>query len=84
MLLRGMNPQIVAMDEITKAEDIDTIRDFHGCGVKILATAHASDINDMKGRRLYQELLQADIFKNILKIKSNYGTRTYEVKKLCT
>jgi len=84
MLLRGMNPQIVAMDEITKAEDIDTIRDFHGCGVKILATAHASDINDMNGRRLYRELLQAEIFKNILKIKSNYGTRTYEVKKLCT
>ncbi len=84
MLLRGMNPQVVAMDEITKAEDLEAISEFHGCGVKILATAHATDREDMCSRKLYRELIAAGIFKHLLIISSNNGTRTYEVKKLCT
>ena len=50
------------------------------CGVKLLATAHADDIDDLMKRALYQGLLEKKIFKRIVLIHKLEGRRTYEVK----
>ncbi|MBR3641723.1 MAG: stage III sporulation protein AA, partial [Oscillibacter sp.] len=44
MLLRAMNPQIIAVDEITLRRDIEAVLLASGCGVRILATIHAADV----------------------------------------
>ena len=84
MLLRGMNPQIVAMDEITRREDAEAIRELYGCGVGLLASAHAVSPEDMRCRSLYRELLDGEIFARLLIISSRDGRRSYEVRCLCT
>lgn len=82
MLLRAMNPQIIAMDEITAAEDTLALMSAEGCGVKLLATAHANDINDLMSKELYRNIIQKGIFKKLVTIESAAGKRTYSVTEL--
>lgn len=81
-LLRCMSPAIVALDEITEQADLQALSSCHGCGVKLLATAHGADANDLHERALYKELLSGGIFKKCVLIKNINGKRGYEVASL--
>lgn len=81
-LLRAMNPQILAFDEITAPEDLDMIRQAAGCGVTLLATAHADCLDFMRRRPLYGELLESRIFSRAVWIRVEDGKRTYETDAL--
>lgn len=83
MLLRAMNPQVIALDEITHPSDLIAIREAANCGVELLATAHAWDEEDLMKKPMYSELLAQKIFKNVIIISRKDGIRRYEVKKLC-
>lgn len=82
MLLRGMSPQIIAMDEITKPEDSEAVLDIVGCGVGILATAHAASANDLKKRAIYKRLFDEGVFAYALIIRGTGKNRRYETVKL--
>lgn len=82
MMLRSMNPQLVAMDEISSAEDIKAVEEISGCGVKILATAHAAGISDLRVRPIYKRLFDMDIFKYAIVIESKNGIRSYKLEVL--
>lgn len=62
MLLRTMGPSCIAMDEITDPEDTFALLDAANCGVQLLATAHAASLLDFRQRRIYQPLLENQIF----------------------
>ncbi len=78
MLLRGMNPQIIAMDEISQKEDLRVIEQVAGCGVILFATAHGEGRDEMIKRPLYRRLLQAGYFHQMLTIRCLDGKRVYE------
>lgn len=80
MLLRSMNPQIIALDEITSAEDIDAIEMASYCGVSFLATAHAFSEEDLFSRPLYRKLLSLGVFKNFVFINRAGTEREYVLK----
>lgn len=82
MLLRGMGPQIIAMDEITQDRDIEAVTQIFGCGVGILATAHGEGAESLNRRTLYRELLDRQIFKNIVTIRKKGGARLYEAQRI--
>lgn len=63
MLLRSMNPQVIAMDEISSPEDCLAAASAVGCGVRVIATAHAASVSDLKRRNVYRLLLAQDVFK---------------------
>lgn len=73
MLLRSMSPQMIAMDEITAPQDIEAICQAANCGVRILATAHANDICELRKRKLYAALLENQLFSRVLHLE-RHGT----------
>lgn len=71
MLLRSMNPQWLAVDEITQPEDLAAIRQAGGCGVKLLATIHAGSAEELKNKPLCRELFSLGIFRQVLYLDKN-------------
>lgn len=82
MLLRGMNPQVLAADEITAPEDCAALETAANCGVRLLATAHGERLEDLRARRLYRELLEKHIFRRLVTVSVKDGRRSYEVSSL--
>jgi stage III sporulation protein AA len=46
------------VDEITQYQDIRAMTMAAGCGVGLLATIHASDVEELLQKPLYRELLE--------------------------
>ncbi len=82
LLLRAMNPQVLAADEITAPEDVQALMTAAGCGVTLLATAHGEDESDLERRPLYRVLLAEGLFQYLVQIRRTEGTRIYTVKEL--
>ena len=66
MGIRTMGPQILAVDEITAEEDCNLLLYAANCGVRLLATAHASSLEDLQKRPAYHRLLEKEVFTHIL------------------
>ena len=82
MLLKTMSPQILAFDEITSKKDIDASIYAANCGVKLLSTAHASNLEELESRDIYKELLDKQIFKRAVIIENHQGERDYICKDI--
>lgn len=82
MVLRAMNPQIIALDEITRQEDIETVIMAAGCGVSLLATIHAADVEELLQKPRYRRLLEEKIFRQAVRIEQKDGNRVYTVEDL--
>ena len=82
MLLRAMNPQIIAMDEISSPEDVEAAETASGCGVRLIATAHAADKSELYRRPVYKRLLELGVLKNTGVIENRCGRRSYSYEEL--
>lgn len=66
MVLRSMGPKWIAVDEITAESDCAALLRAGWCGVKLLATAHASGLSDLRIREIYRPLIQTGLFSNVI------------------
>ena len=82
MLLRGMNPQIIALDEISSPGDAVALEQICGCGVGLLASAHAAGREELERRPVYRRMLELGIFSRTLTIHSEGGRRSYRTEVL--
>jgi stage III sporulation protein AA len=82
MLLRGMNPQILAMDEITHGRDLEAVEQLFGCGIGILASVHGESLAELRLRERFRELLLRGVFQYALLVQSNGGKRSYCLERI--
>ena len=82
MALRAMNPQVIAVDEITAEADLWAAVQAAGCGAGLLATIHASGVEELDQRPLYRQLLSEGVFRLAVCIRRGGTGRTYEVEAL--
>ena len=80
MVLRAMNPQVIALDEITLSKDVETMAQAANCGVALLATMHAKNKEELRRKPLYPLLRDANVFQKIVTVCICGGQRKYEVE----
>ena len=81
MLLRAMNPQLIAVDEITDPEDIRSMGLAANCGVSFLATVHGQNLQEIRRRRICRELLDTELFHQFVILKRSGGKHIWQVER---
>ena len=66
MSLRTLGPTVIAVDEITGEEDAQSLLRAGWCGVRLVATAHASSLEDLKKRPIYRSIWDNHLFEHLL------------------
>jgi stage III sporulation protein AA len=82
MLLRAMNPQVIAMDEVTAPADAQALLTAVGCGVKLLATVHGESLSGLWENRACRPLLEAGVFARCVTVTAAGGVRRYGVEAI--
>lgn len=80
-LLRTMNPQWIAADELTSAGDAFAVTEAAACGVKLLATAHAESADDLRRRPVYRALARCGVFEEVFVMRPDHS---WKAEKLCS
>ena len=62
LLLRAMNPQVLAVDEAGGEGEILAMKYGMNCGCRILATVHGADVGDIMKLSAWRELAEAKVF----------------------
>ena len=65
MALRTMGPATIAVDEITAEDDCESLIRAGWCGVRLLATAHAASVEDLRSRPVYRLLCESSLFSTV-------------------
>ena len=79
MALRTMGPSWIAVDEITAQEDCHALARAQGCGVRLLATAHAGSIEEFRIRPVYKYLLDNRVFSYLLILRQDKSYKTERI-----
>lgn len=80
MVLRSMGPKIIAVDEITAEEDCKALIRAGWCGVKLIATAHASNRDDLMNRPVYKPILDTGLFDRLIILQNDKSWREESLK----
>lgn len=78
-LLRCMGPGIIAVDEVTAHEDCRALIHAGWCGVRLLATAHASCKEDLLSRPVYRPFLEMRLFDTLIIL---HGDKSWKCERM--
>lgn len=76
LMVRSMNPQVIAVDEIGMKDDIEAIEYIINCGCRVIATMHAQSLDEAIKKPYMKELINKDFFSNIIVLSSENGVGT--------
>lgn len=66
LLIRSMNPKVIAVDEIGSKEDILALEEALNAGIKVVATVHGASIEEIIRRPNFKYIIQNKIFERIV------------------
>lgn len=82
LLLRAMDPQIIAVDEVATREDTDALIRAANCGARILATMHAADTDELRRKPLWKALRAAAVFRFAVVLTGTGSDRRVRVEEI--
>lgn len=71
MLVRSMNPKLIAADEIGTKGDVEAINYAVCSGVKGIFTAHGNSLNDIEKNPELKNLYKLNVIEKIILIEEN-------------
>jgi len=78
MAIRALAPQVLITDEIGRHEDAEAIEECLNAGVRIISTAHALGMEDLKRRPVLKEVFQRQSFRVAVILSRRQGPGTVE------
>lgn len=76
MGLRSLAPEVIATDEIGRAEDLEAVYECLNCGVKMLLTAHGGDEKQIMSRLFFQEIAKNRAIERYVFLSADLGKGT--------
>lgn len=76
--IRSMAPDLIATDELNLFSDLGVIENALSSGVKVVATIHASGLEDLKNKREFYEVLKKKMFDRFVVLGFSNGVGTIE------
>ena len=75
LMIRAMSPQVLITDEIATREDAAAVMDASGCGIRVIASAHAGSAAEIARRRDISAIIAAGAFDKVLLLKRRGAER---------
>jgi stage III sporulation protein AA len=66
MMIRSLSPEVLVVDEIGRPEDAAAIHEALHAGIKVLATAHGAQPEDIRQRPVLKTLMAEGVFTRIV------------------
>ena len=70
MMIRSMRPEVLAVDEIGEAEDVQAISYAMHCGCRMLATAHAQSMEELWKKPVFSRMIEEKRFERYVILKN--------------
>lgn len=78
LLLRSMSPQVIAVDELGREEDVNSVLEMLNAGVTVIATVHGHSIEEIQKRPNMGNLIKNKVFERIIVLSRRLGPGTIE------
>lgn len=79
LMIRSMSPQILAVDEIGRKEDLDALRYASFCGLRLLTSVHAGSFAELSDKPFWKDILSGGMFSRFVEIRVQDNRRVYRV-----
>ena len=76
--IRSLKPDIIVTDELATARDFEAIEKANSCGVSLLASMHARNIEDLKCKLGFENVLNNKVFDRVIVLSQKDGPGTIE------
>ncbi len=76
--IRSLAPDVIVTDEVGQEEDVSAIEYASSCGVKILASTHADNMETFMKKPIFQSLIKEKVFKRYVFLSKRNGAGTFE------
>ncbi|WP_156816993.1 stage III sporulation protein AA [Salsuginibacillus kocurii] len=79
MMIRSMNPDVLVVDEIGRAEDAEALNEATMAGVSVFCSVHGSSFSDVKKRPVMRSLFNDKVFDRILFLSTPRNRRQVSI-----
>ncbi|MCL2540671.1 MAG: stage III sporulation protein AA [Firmicutes bacterium] len=76
--IRTMKPDVIVLDELANIQDALAVEFCIGAGVRLIATAHAKNLNELKRKAALKNLLDGSVFDRFVVLSEREGAGTLE------